>query len=150
MHVLRGFCFVTLVAALVVPAIQASQDNDRTESLTRKVQVLDTMLASLQKRVEVLERATAAAPARLAPLEAAPAPAPAPAPTNAGGGVAPTGKGWRALRKGMSMSDVRTVLGEPARVNAGFFTTWYYPGSGSRQATVAFDNDNLVSGWAEP
>ena len=146
MHVLRGFCFVTLVAILVVPAIQASQDNDRTESLTRKVQVLDTMLASLQKRVEVLERATAAAPARLAPLEAASAPAP----TTAGRGVAPTGKGWRALRKGMSMSDVRAVLGEPARVNAGFFTTWYYPGSGSRQATVAFDNDNLVSGWAEP
>lgn len=147
MYVLRSFCVVTLAAVLVVPAIQAVQDSDRTESLTRRVQLLDTMLASLQKRVEVLER-TAAAPAL--------APPPEPAAVTTGQAPAlperpvPTGRGWRALRKGMSMSDVRVVLGEPTRVNASFFTTWYYPGSRGRQATVAFDNDNLVSGWSEP
>lgn len=150
MYVLRSFCIVTLAAVFVVPAIQASQDIERNESLTRRVQLLDTILASLQKRVEVLEQVAAAAP--LVPPTTAAAPATATSERSAvsPARVAPAGKGWRALRKGMSMSDVRTVLGEPTRVTAAFFTTWYYPGSGIRQGTVAFDNDNLVSGWAEP
>lgn len=147
MYVLRSVCIVTLAAALVVPALQAGQENDRTESLTRRVQLLDTMLASLQKRVEVLERAAAA-----------PVLAPAPEAAAVTGGQAlasperpaPTGKGWRALRKGMSMSDVQVVLGEPTRMAIGALTTWYYPSVSSRQATVAFDRDGLVSSWMEP
>ena len=56
---------------------------------------------------------------------------------------------WRSLEKGMSHSDVQTLLGEPLQVDVnGSLTYWYY----SKQiwdSYVIFD-DNVVYGWKEP
>ncbi|MBF0431668.1 MAG: outer membrane protein assembly factor BamE [Fibrobacteria bacterium] len=35
-------------------------------------------------------------------------------------------KQWRKLQKGMSQEDVRNLLGEPLRIEAGPFIHWYY------------------------
>lgn len=52
---------------------------------------------------------------------------------------------WRQLRKDMSQSDVRSLLGEPASVRGGDFTVWSYSGNGS----VTFYKD-VVYMWNEP
>ena len=52
---------------------------------------------------------------------------------------------WRSLKKGMSYEDIRTILGEPGRIQGGSFTFWFYPDRGS----VTFYNDRLDS-WTEP
>ena len=52
---------------------------------------------------------------------------------------------WRTLRKDMSMGDVRSILGEPSRIDGGSFTTWHYPNYG----TVTFYKD-VVYLWREP
>jgi hypothetical protein len=52
---------------------------------------------------------------------------------------------WRALRKDMTMPEVRSILGEPSRVDGGSFTTWHYPNYG----TVTFYKD-VVYLWREP
>ncbi len=69
----------------------------------------------------------------------------------AGGGSAamtsqvPPGRAaWRKLRKGMQMDAVRSILGEPDRVESIVYTWWYY-GSGR----VLFDGE-LVNSWSEP
>jgi hypothetical protein len=33
---------------------------------------------------------------------------------------------WRSLKRGMSEADVKGLLGEPHRVDAGAMTLWYY------------------------
>lgn len=52
---------------------------------------------------------------------------------------------WRTLKNGMSYDNVRQALGEPARVQGGVVTFWFYPNQGS----VIFRNDKLNS-WFEP
>jgi hypothetical protein len=52
---------------------------------------------------------------------------------------------WRQIKKDMSMSDVRTLLGEPNRIQGGSFSTWDYPKYGS----VTFYKD-VVFSWTEP
>ncbi len=52
---------------------------------------------------------------------------------------------WRSLKKGMSYEDVRTILGEPGRIQGGSFTFWIY----SDRGNVIFYNDKLDS-WTEP
>ena len=57
---------------------------------------------------------------------------------------------WRALRRGMTEDDVRSILGKPHKVDAGsFLILWYYdyPGGGS----VRFSTSNsLLEAWTEP
>lgn len=52
---------------------------------------------------------------------------------------------WRSLKKGMSYDEVRAILGEPARVQGGNFTLWFY----SNRSNVDFYEDKL-HGWSEP
>ena len=71
---------------------------------------------------------------------------------------------WRNIQLGMTMSEVRSTLGQPESVNAySSFTTWYY-GDYSHRGTVTFEKkvkydknyrrsestEQLVSGWSEP
>lgn len=58
--------------------------------------------------------------------------------------VPPGRTAWRKLRKGMRMDAVRSILGEPDRVESIVYTWWYY-GSGR----VLFDGDEVAS-WSEP
>jgi len=52
---------------------------------------------------------------------------------------------WRALKKGMSVDEVRGVLGEPARVQGGTLAYWFYP----NRSEVMFYEDKLDR-WSEP
>ncbi len=57
---------------------------------------------------------------------------------------------WRNLRKGLSKSQVKGILGSPSRIQSSvIFETWYY-GSGFNGGTVDFDNSGRVNGWSEP
>ena len=53
---------------------------------------------------------------------------------------------WSRLRKDMNQSDVRKLLGAPARVEEAIFTTWYYHKTSTLQAYVWFD-EGKVLGW---
>ena len=52
---------------------------------------------------------------------------------------------WRALRKGMTEAEVKALLGEPLRVQGGYFTYWYW----DRNSKVTFFQEKL-NGWDEP
>jgi outer membrane protein assembly factor BamE (lipoprotein component of BamABCDE complex) len=124
-----------LTFVLVAAAVATSASQSTDTALARRVDILDAMVANLQKRVGELERQSIPGtrqPEKITSL----------APPSAAVGK----EGWRGLSKGMSMQDVQALLGEPNRVEAGFFTTWYYPRAGS----VAFDNSDRVSSWSEP
>lgn len=57
---------------------------------------------------------------------------------------------WRRLSNGMSMDQVRNLMGEPWKVtNYGIFTIWDY-GKFPNSGTVDFDKYGRVSGWSEP
>ena len=63
--------------------------------------------------------------------------------------VVPTGKGaWRQLEVGMSMSSVRSLLGEPRDISGGYYTQWYY-GAILLGGSVSFAGGK-VSDWSEP
>lgn len=54
---------------------------------------------------------------------------------------------WRSLRLGMTEADVRTILGEPNKVEVVGYISWDYPGGGR----VRFDRfSGKVQGWSEP
>jgi hypothetical protein len=54
---------------------------------------------------------------------------------------------WRSLKRGMTESDVRSILGEPNKVKAfGSFTVWEYPAGGRAQ----FGSNERLEGWGEP
>jgi hypothetical protein len=63
--------------------------------------------------------------------------------------VAPSLRSWRQLQRGMSFEQVRTLLGEPMKIDAGYVTRWYYSNSGIIGPQVTFTDDR-VSGWDEP
>jgi uncharacterized membrane protein YebE (DUF533 family) len=52
---------------------------------------------------------------------------------------------WRQLKKDMSEDQVRSLLGEPAKVDGGTFAFWHYRNGGM----ITFYNDRLYS-WTEP
>ena len=58
---------------------------------------------------------------------------------------------WRRLQRGMTPTQVRSILGEPVKIDAGYIARWSYHPSGSfvNDAVVNFTDDR-VSGWDEP
>ncbi len=56
---------------------------------------------------------------------------------------------WRALKKGMTQSNVRDLLGEPLNIKVFGSSTWWYYSKASWHSKVIFYND-LVDGWDEP
>lgn len=65
--------------------------------------------------------------------------------------VVPLGEGWqslsnwRSLSEGMSQSEVRSLLGQPVRVDKVKYLFWRYP----RRGEVVF-SDGRVLQWQEP
>jgi len=54
---------------------------------------------------------------------------------------------WRSLRRGMTEGDVRSILGEPGRVDSfSSFSNWGYAEGG----TAHFDRNGRLDGWSEP
>jgi hypothetical protein len=73
-------------------------------------------------------------------------------------GVPPDIAKWRQLSKGMSRAQIRTILGDPRRVEAisGYFEKWAY-GQDAMTAYVTFgtsprfpDTLDKLEGWREP
>ena len=52
---------------------------------------------------------------------------------------------WRQLKKDMSPADVRTLLGEPTRIDGGGVARWYYQNAGR----LVFMEEKLFQ-WQEP
>ena len=53
---------------------------------------------------------------------------------------------WSRIRTGMSETDVRKLLGKPARKEDAIFTTWYYHKTSKDHSHVWFD-EGKVLGW---
>jgi hypothetical protein len=104
------------------------------DSLLHRLIVLELKAAALEHRIRSLEASTEAgpAPARLAPASA----------------KWRVRANWRALRQGMTMTQVRALLGEPDRVNAPAMILWSW-GQPPNDAGVYFVDEKLA-GWSEP
>jgi len=121
-----------LLAALAVasiPAVAAGQDTS-TASLLRRIELLERANADLEQRVRDLEALIRREPSRDQQV--------------AGSGDWRDISNWRRLRQGMKPDQVRALLGEPERVEAGGVTFWRWANS-----YVSF-MDGKVYGWSEP
>jgi hypothetical protein len=122
---------LTVFAAASIPAVAAAQGTP-TDSLNRRVVLLERKVASLEQRVRELE-------ARI-PVEQ---------PPSRGVPASPNSRdvaNWRRLQRGMTTDAVRAILGEPESVIVtDDITLWYYPD----HANVSFSSGK-VDGWSEP
>lgn len=109
------------LAAASIPAVAAGQDTSAA-SLLRRIELLERANTDLEQRVRELEAVIKSEPSQGRPILA----------------------NWRRLRQGMKPDQVRALLGEPDRVEAGFRTFWYWA-----DANVYFDSGKLA-GWSEP
>lgn len=123
----RAFLLATL-AALSVPAFAAAQE--ATDSLIRRIDLLERRTIDLEQRVRDLKALVGRAPS----LDRQVPPSPNWRDIS----------NWRQLRQGMTPDQVRALLGEPERVNAGGFTFWHW-----NEAHVYFLRGKL-EGWSEP
>jgi len=117
-------------------------------STPRSVRCQDHSLASLEQRIVLLERKNLELEQRVRDLEAVSKGSPVKAQS-----VPTTGNwrdiaNWRRLKRGMSMDQVRELLGEPDRVDGGGVAYWHW-GKGAEAATVTFIADELAE-WSEP
>lgn len=112
------------IATLASSFSSFASDGDRITQLEREVQALKsrlTNLESLQNKPSINQKPS----------------------------ISPDGwrslANWRSLKTGMSYEDVRTILGEPARIRGGSIATWSY----ANRSDVTFVDDKLHS-WTEP
>jgi restriction endonuclease S subunit len=57
-------------------------------------------------------------------------------------------KNWRSLKTGMTVEEVRALLGEPIKTIDGVRTLWYYPNI--FRGYVSFDEKGRLTVWNEP
>lgn len=138
------------IAQAAPPAATAATD---TAALEARLKALEKRVTDLEKQLSAAQAAAAAAPAAPAVRPTAPG-APATAPV-AAPPPAPIvelwkeGGAWSKLRRGMTWSQVRTILGSPGSKTTGVFgDVWFYPDSSGGR--VVFDRDSRVSEWTEP
>jgi hypothetical protein len=117
------------LAAVCIPAVAAGQETS-TDSLLRRIELLERANTDLERRVRGLESLIKSEPSQGRPVPA----------STRWRDLA----NWRQLRLGMTMDEVRALLGEPDRVEGGPFTHWLWA-----DANVEFYSDRL-SGWSEP
>jgi hypothetical protein len=120
--------FVLMVGALISNTASAQSLEERVRELERRVEQLEKQQSERQQ------------PATRAPRTATP-------------GAADRWRyiaNWRSLWRGMTEDDVRSVLGEPQKIDAGpVITIWHYdyPRGGSVRLS---SSDHRVEGWREP
>ena len=122
----------TLLAALAassIPAVATGQGTS-TDSLLLRIDLLERRTADLEQRVRELEAVIKSEPSQGQPIPA----------STRWRDLA----NWRRLRLGMKMDEVRALLGEPERVDAGYVTYWRWT-----DANVSFVSGKL-DGWSEP
>jgi hypothetical protein len=127
-----------LLAALVVsfiPAVAAGQESS-ADNVLRRIDLLERRTADLEQRVRELEALIKVEPSRDRPV---------PASANWRDLA-----NWRRLSRGMTMDQVRALLGEPEKVDANSLVTWWYWDFASG-AYVQFDTSSgKLDGWSEP
>jgi hypothetical protein len=128
MIAMRAVLFAALTA-ICIPAVAAGQ-TPSSDSLLRRIDFLDRRVADLERRVRELEAPTTVGAARDRRVSTSP--------------KWRDLQNWRQLRHGMTMDQVRALLGEPERVDAGSVTFWRWA-----DANVYFISDRL-EGWSEP
>jgi hypothetical protein len=119
------------LTALLTCCLVASHSlaDSKSEANTARIEKLEALVTSLEKRVSALEGPSGQKPA-------------------AAQDVPNQLANWRSLRKGMSKKQVKDLLGEPDKVSAaGSTETWYW--SASYGSTVTFYDERLF-GWREP
>lgn len=121
-----GLIALGLVTTTPLLAMAQSSGDER---LPQRLDSLEARLLELERRVTRLEAAPGSAPAR----------------STAVAGNAGDLANWRRLRERMSYEDVRSLLGEPEKVDGGSVAFWRYPNRG----TVTFVSGELTS-WSEP
>jgi TonB family protein len=117
------------LAAASIPAVAAGQETS-TADLLHRIELLERANIDLERRVRELESLIKSEPSKGRPI-----PAPAGWKDLAN---------WRQLRQGMTMDEVRALLGEPESVDVGSYTYWHWA-----DANVYFI-DGELSGWSEP
>ena len=130
MRALHRIAVAAVITAAFLPS-PAHGQGATSEAPARKVDSLLARIDELEKRVAALENLLKATPARRPAADAASNPA----------DIA----NWRRLRENMSMEDVRSLLGEPEKIDGGSVAVWYYPRSGR----VMFFSGRLNQ-WQEP
>jgi hypothetical protein len=126
---------VVALAVYSVPAVAAGQEIS-ADSLLRRIDLLEQKTADLERRVHELEARVTVSPSR----------PPAVPPSAQWRDI----QNWRRLRHGMTMDQVRTLLGEPERVEAGSRLTFWRWG-GDFGAHVQLDSrSGKVESWSEP
>jgi len=117
------------VASVSLPALAVGQEA-ASAGLVRRIEILERANVELQRRVRELEDVAKGAPPQAQPVPNA----------DKWRDLA----NWRRLQEGMSMAEVRALLGEPERVKGGYFASWSWP-----NADVTFA-DGKLSSWSEP
>lgn len=132
-RILRAALLSALVASSH-PALAAGQEAS-TDSLLRRIELLERRTIDLERRVRELEALITIEPSQSRPVAAIP--------------EAQDLQNWRRLRLNLTMDQVRTLLGEPERVDViNSWTTWNWGSLGG--ANVSFDRSGKVVGWSEP
>lgn len=126
--ILRATLFAAL-AASSIPAVATGQGTS-TDSLLRRIELLERKTADLEQRVHELEAVIKSGPSQGRPIQV----------STRWRDLA----NWRQLHRGMKMDEVRALLGDPGRVDAGYTTYWRWP-----TASVSFVSGKL-DGWSEP
>lgn len=118
-----------LLTVFVVFAIGAGTEE---EPLEERVANLEIQVSDLQARIIRLEKQSAQSSPTL-PFSSQ--------------NIGQTRAAWRSLQKGMSRSQVRSILGEPKDIDMfSSFEVWHY----AKSAMVNFDRSGTVDGWHEP
>ena len=126
--ILRAALLAAL-AATFIPAVAAGKDTS-TADLLRRIELLERANTDLERRVRELESIIKSEPSQGRPIR----------PSTGWKDLA----NWRQLRRGMTMDEVRALLGEPERVVGGYLTSWRWA-----DAEVTFADGELDS-WREP
>jgi outer membrane protein assembly factor BamE (lipoprotein component of BamABCDE complex) len=126
--ILRAALFAALTAASI-PAVAAGQSIS-ADSLRRQVDLLERRTTDLERRVRELEALIKVEPSRDRRVSTSP--------------NWRDLQNWRRLRLGMTEDEVRALLGDPERVDAGPVTYWHWT-----DANVYFMRGKL-EGWSEP
>jgi hypothetical protein len=121
----------SLVATLFVCAtpLFAHAQGAAVERLQARVDSLELRIIELERRVSQLENAATSEPDRRRPVA----------------GNARDIANWRRLRERMTYDQVRTLLGEPEKIDGGTVAFWSYPDAGQ----VTFISGRVTS-WSEP
>jgi hypothetical protein len=119
-----------------IPAVVAAQEIS-SDSLLLRIDLLERRITDLERLVREMQALIRNEPSRVR--------------SDAGSSQWRDLQNWRRLQRGMTMDQVRALLGEPGRVDAQFAWTYWYWSDDRGGANVYFGTrSSRVEGWSEP